>query len=81
MIRARFLANEDDWRPVKWPPPGPCWCTGYTDDHSVVVAFVETEGQISEFWPEATGITLQADHPIEFSERFPKPDWWDGGAT
>jgi hypothetical protein len=28
-IRYRFHANPDDYRPVKFPSPGPYWCTGY----------------------------------------------------
>lgn len=75
-VRARFHADKDDWRPVKWPPPGPCWCTGYGDDHSTVVAYVRNEAQIKEYWPEAHSVTTnEALHP-EFSERFPKPKWW-----
>lgn len=76
MIRARFHANEDDWRPVEFPPPGPAWCTGYGEGYSTVVAYVESEDQILKFWPEATEIDTQPCDKIEFSGRFPRPDWW-----
>jgi hypothetical protein len=33
-IRYRFHANADDYRPVKFPPPGPYWCSGYLGDGS-----------------------------------------------
>lgn len=79
MIRARFHANEDDWRPVKWPPSGPCWCTGYGDGYSVVVAYVASEGQLLEYWPEATEIDATPKDQIEFSDRFSRPDWWPEG--
>lgn len=29
MIRARFEANEGDYRPINWPVKHPYWCTGY----------------------------------------------------
>jgi hypothetical protein len=77
MLRVRFHANEEDWRPVKFPPPAPCWCTGYGDGHSIVVAYVETEDQVTEFWPEATNIDVHEENTeVRFSDRFPKPDWW-----
>ncbi len=81
MIRARFKANYDDWRPVKWPPIGPCWCTGYAGDesHSVVVAYVESENQVREFWPEATDIDGEPRDTIVFTDRFARPDWWPEG--
>lgn len=75
-IRARFCANLDDYRPVKWPPPGPYWCSGYGDDYSIVVAYVKNEEQIKEFWPEATDIDAEEVNEIVFTDRFSKPDWW-----
>jgi len=76
MIRARFKANPEDYRPVKFPPPYPFWCSGYPEDHSIVVAYADSEKQILEFWPEATDIEATEEDEIIFSERFPKPDWW-----
>jgi hypothetical protein len=76
MNRYRFHANEDDWRPVTFPPPGPAWGTGYGDGYSVVVAFAESEDQILEYWPEAAEITVQENEPIKFTDRFPRPGWW-----
>lgn len=79
-LRARFHANPGDYRPVKWPPTGPYWCSGYAFDgsYSVVVAYVHSEEQIKEFWPEAEGIDILSEHDdVEFNERFPKPEWWE----
>lgn len=80
-MRARFHANADDWRPVKFPPPGPAWCTGYAgdDSHSVVVAYVQSENQITEYWPEATAIDAEPRDEITFTRRFPRPEWWPEG--
>jgi hypothetical protein len=79
MIRARFKANADDWRPVKFPPPGPCWCTGYgfTPSFSTIVGYFETVEQITEFWPEATEVKYDHRDKITFTDRFACPEWWD----
>lgn len=81
MLRARFHANADDWRPINFPPPGPAWCTGYAADesYSTVVAYVADENQIREFWPEATNIEIDEHAKIIFTDRFPRPDWWPEG--
>ena len=78
-VWVRFHANEADWRPVKFPPPGPCWCTGYGDGYATVVAWLPKKGWrklLKEHWPEATNIDME-DRPEgpQFSGRFPKPDW------
>jgi hypothetical protein len=76
-LRVRFNANQDDYRPVTFPPPGPYWCSGYGSDHSVIVAYVKTVEQVMEYWPDALNIdVMQRDVPISFSDRFPRPEWW-----
>ena len=78
-IRARFHANYEDSRPVKWPPPGPFWESGFAanEEYSVVIAYVKTEDQIKEFWPEADNIDATHGESIVFSGRFQKPSWWN----
>lgn len=76
MIRARFYANADDFRPIKFPPPYPYWCSGYGDNHSIVIAFADSVEQICEYWPEADEIEHTEAKEVTFSDRFPKPDWW-----
>lgn len=77
MIRARFKADAEDYRPVKWPPPGPYWCTGYAGDesHSIVMAYARDEDQIREFWPEASDIDVEEAAEYVFTDRFPEPKW------
>lgn len=77
MHRYRFRANENDPRPVIFPPNGPWWCTGYGDDYATVVAYCRDEEDLLKHWPEATSIDDLGEQGIVFSERFPKPDWWD----
>lgn len=77
-IRARFKANFDDSRPIKWPPPGPFWETGISanGEYSTVVAYVKSFEQVSEFWPEAKDIDSSNVDEIVFTERFQRPDWY-----
>lgn len=76
-LRVRFRADEDDFRPVVFPPPGPYWCSGYGNNHAIVVAYVGTVDQIAGFWPEASEIVVMEEGvDIAFSDRFPEPAWW-----
>ena len=79
MFRSRFQANAEDYRPVKFPPPHPFWCTGYAGDesYSIIVAYVDSEDQLLEYWPEAENIDLSEADEYFFSDRFPKPEWLD----
>jgi len=77
MIRARFKANMDDYRPVKWPVKHPYWCTGYGTNYSIIVAYADNEAEILENWPEAQDIDIEEVDEYTFSSRFPKPDWFN----
>lgn len=80
MIRVRFHTDYSDFRPVKAPAPYPFWCTGYAIDgsNSTVVAYVDDEAQLLEYWPDAVDIdVLEQDAVITFTDRFFKPDWWN----
>lgn len=77
MIRARFKANEDDYRPVNWPVKHPYWCTGYGFGYSIVVAYADDEEEILRNWPEAEDIDAEEATEYTFTSRFPKPDWFE----
>lgn len=74
--RYRFHANEDDPRPVKFPPPGPWWRTGSGDDYSIVVAYLPPKAKLTDYWPEASDVDRTEEAELTFTDRFPKPDWW-----
>jgi len=76
MIRARFKANEDDYRSVNWPVKHPYWCTGYGDGYSIVVAYADNEEEILSNWPEAKEIESEEVEGYTFTDRFPKPEWF-----
>ena len=76
-LRVRFHANDKDPRPIFFPPPGPFWISGYGTGHSVIVGYVKSETQITEYWPEASNVEiLEYNTTIKFSDRFKKPDYW-----
>lgn len=75
-IRVRFQTKEEDFRPIKWPPVGPYWCSGSGDDYSILIAYVREEKQILEYWPEAYDMDFE-ETELVFSTRFPCPIWWD----
>lgn len=76
MIRARFKGNAEDPRPIEFPPPYPWWCSGYQEEHAIIIAFADSETQILKYWPEAKDIESDEVDGVSFSDRFPKPDWW-----
>lgn len=81
MIRCRFRANADDYRPVKWPVKHPYWVTGYGDDYSIVVAYSDDEGEILRNWPEATHLDSEQCSEYTFTDRFPCPEWFHQNPT
>ena len=76
----RFKSDEEDPRPVKWPPPAPFWFSGFdSNDATIVVAYAHSEEEILSFWPDAYGIDVIAEESeILFYDRFPRPEWWEG---
>ena len=83
--RVRFKTKSDDYRPIKFPPPGPYWVSGQTlegvDDIMVfiLVAWCKDESQIKEYWPEAYDFEPSDNtYPeIVYSERFSRPKWYE----
>lgn len=75
--RVRFYSTEEDPRPIKFPPPGPFWVSGYTGDYkAILIAWLPKKSDLKEFWPEAEVDEWDDPTPITFSGRFPKPEWW-----
>ena len=76
MIRARFKANANDYRPVVWPVKHPYWCTGYGGNYAIVVAYADDEAEIKTNWPEASDIDAEEVTDYVFTDRFPAPNWF-----
>lgn len=85
MIRARFKVHCDDPRPVSWPIKHPYWITGYGEDgvgeYAILVAYADDEAEILRLWPDAKGIDATACAAYIFTDRFKKPDWFQGGGV
>lgn len=83
--RVRFYTEEhEDYRPVTVDDVGPWWCTGYAfdPDRAIIVAYVPTGRDVTEWWPEAVDIDVDETgvEPV-FSGRFPRPEWWTESCT
>ena len=78
MIRVRFTTDGNDYRPVKFPPKHPWWCSGYdSHEEAIIVAYVDSEEQVAEYWPDYDNFDILENEVAEytFTTRFPKPDW------
>ncbi len=75
--RYRFHTDATDCRPVKFPPPGPWWRSGFnSNDNLILVAYLPSDTDILEFWPEAFLIEFEEVDGVAFTDRFPEPRWW-----
>jgi hypothetical protein len=78
-IRYRFTTSASDCRPVKFPPPGPWWRSGYSsDDHAVIITFLSSDAHLRDYWPEAENVEAEGCDAITYTDRFPKPAWYQG---
>jgi len=83
MLRVRFKANYEDSRPVNWPVKYPYWESGLDGDESyaIVISYADDEKYIMENWPEATDLEIQEVGSFLFTDRFPKPSWFNNVNT
>jgi hypothetical protein len=77
--RHRFVSDSEDYRPLVWPPAGPWWCSGWdSEDRAVIIAYVPSNEDLHTYWPEALNVDSEECEHITYSDRFPKPFWWEG---
>lgn len=75
--RYRFTTQAEDYRPIKFNPSYPWWCSGYdSDDNAIIVAYLPKHDDLFEYWDDASNIDFLEATQIVFSDRFPKPDWF-----
>jgi hypothetical protein len=74
--RVRFFTDCDDPRPVVYPPSGPYWISGQGDDYTILIAWLPKKSDLKKFWPEARVDEWYGKGPIEFTDRFPRPEYW-----
>lgn len=75
-LRYRFYTNAPDDRPLVFNPKYPWWVSGYAEDASVIVAYLPQTENLSTYWPEAFDIDIEPVDKIEFTDRFPRPDYF-----
>lgn len=75
--RHRFKTDPTDYRPVAFPPPGPYWCSGQSENHSIVIAYLPKGESLLKWWPDAAELETEERDAILFTDRFPCPDWWN----
>lgn len=83
MLRVRFHANYEDSRPINWPVKHPYWESGVAADgsYSIVVAYADDTDYIYKNWPEATDLDVEEVTGYQFSDRFPRPSWFESDLT
>jgi len=81
MFWCRFYLNikevKEDYRPVIWPIKYPYWCSGESDKDFIMVAYVESLDDLYKQWPEAKKVDYESVKKVTFTDRFPKPDWYE----
>lgn len=82
MIRARFLTDANDPRPVNWPIKHPYWISGYIDPNSedgraIVVAYADDLDELLGNWPDAEEVEADEVEGYTFTERFSRPSWFE----
>lgn len=81
MIRVRFKVHVDDYRPINWPIKHPYWCSAEGDDEIgeffILIAYADDEAEVLQNWPEAVEIDSEECDSYTFTDRFPKPEWFN----
>lgn len=76
-IRYRFKTRAvDDYRPLIFNPKYPWWCSGETDKYAVIIAYLPKEESLLKYWDDAFDVDSEEKESIEFTDRFPKPDYF-----
>ena len=62
---------------------GPFWIEGETSvsalgGWTIMRAYLPADRSLIEFWPESHLIESERVESIEFTDEFPKPEWWNG---
>lgn len=85
--RYRFYTKStEDYRPLIFNPQYPWWCSGYslggTIDEpeyssAVIIAYLPEDEDLTKYWDDASDVEFTEHEGIEFSDRFPKPDYFE----
>ncbi len=79
MIKYRFKTKSvQDFRPLVFNRKYPWWCTGTAGDDSYVtiICYLPKSEDLQKYWDDAYDIYCEKDVEIQFTDRFPKPNWY-----
>lgn len=77
--RYRFSTRSvDDYRPLIFNPAYPWWCSATAGDGQsvVIVAYLPAGESLQRYWDDAFEIDYTDEETITFSERFPRPEYY-----
>lgn len=75
----RFKTKSvEDFRPLIFNPAYPWWCTGTADNDSyaTIVCYLPQNENLLSYWDDAYDIDCEKNTEIQFSGRFPRPNWY-----
>jgi hypothetical protein len=76
-VRYRFSTKAiSDYRPLIFNPKYPWWCSGEGEDRAIIVAYLPFGEDLYKYWDDAFDITYTTEEKIEFTDRFPKPKYF-----
>lgn len=76
--RYRFKTKAvDDCRPLVFNPKYPWWETGQGEDYVTIVAYLPEGEDLLEYWDDAYDIDSTTEDKITFTDRFPKPNYFE----
>jgi len=75
--RYRFKTNStDDYRPLIFNPKYPWWCSWEGETSATIIAWLPINENLHHYWNDAFNIEYTEHEAIEFTNRFPKPDYF-----
>lgn len=78
--RFKTYAVQDN-RPIVFNPKYPWWCSGYGEDNngefSTIIAYLPPDEDLLKYWDDAFDVEFDEKDSIEFTGRFPKPDYFE----
>lgn len=76
--RYRFKTKiSADYRPLVFNPKYPWWCSGENDATAIIIAWLPINDDLLKYWDDASEVEYTEHEEIEFTSRFPKPDYFE----
>jgi hypothetical protein len=76
--RYRFSTKSvNDYRPIIFNPKYPWWCSGENKSSVTIIAYLPETEDLMKYWDDAEDTEFTEHDEIEFTDRFPKPDYYE----